>query len=248
MFLPQINCTPMLFITPCQVLDDNPLIFQAWCDLQSFTLMTAVLIVLGQCWTDIMLLAMFGVKSATTELPNNQYSTGWFVNTIPLNIAERCDAFAVRNTSVFSQNLESEMLCFGSCLFKTPQSPLIGQPTQAWPSVPNNNISSVLNHFLHAKLATIIKLWKWMTWWCSVMSQSHRIKGGTTDEVFQSSCFLWERGASVGVDFENVYILWYGSLYKFYGGGYLFIYLLYFILLPYTTKCTNNIYTRYITV
>ena len=37
------------------------------------------------------------------------------------------------------------------------------------------------------------------------MSQSHRIKGGTTDEAFQNSCFLW--GFSVGVDFENDYIL-----------------------------------------
>ena len=34
-----------------------------------------------------------------------------------------------------------------------------------------------------------------------MMSQSHRIKGGTTDEVFKEQCFLWERGASVGADF-----------------------------------------------
>ena len=34
----------------------------------------------------------------------------------------------------------------------------------------------------------------------SVMSQSNGIKGGTTDEVFQEQCFLWERGAPVGLD------------------------------------------------
>ena len=28
------------------------------------------------------------------------------------------------------------------------------------------------------------------------MSQSRRIKGGTTDEVFKEPCFLWERAAS----------------------------------------------------
>ena len=36
------------------------------------------------------------------------------------------------------------------------------------------------------------------------MSQSHRIKGGTTDEVFQEQCFVWERGASVGADLFNL--------------------------------------------
>lgn len=39
-----------------------------------------------------------------------------------------------------------------------------------------------------------------------VMSKSHRIKGGTTDEAFQKQCFLWERGATVGADFELLYI------------------------------------------
>ena len=34
------------------------------------------------------------------------------------------------------------------------------------------------------------------------MSQSQGIKGGTTDETFQEQCFLWERGALVGVDFD----------------------------------------------
>ena len=32
-----------------------------------------------------------------------------------------------------------------------------------------------------------------MTCWGGVMSQSHRIIGGTSDEVFQERCFLWER-------------------------------------------------------
>ena len=34
------------------------------------------------------------------------------------------------------------------------------------------------------------------------MSQSHRIKGKTTVETFQEQRFLWERGASVGVDYS----------------------------------------------
>ena len=37
------------------------------------------------------------------------------------------------------------------------------------------------------------------------MSQSHRIKGGTTDEEFQEQCFLWKREASVDVDFDLLY-------------------------------------------
>ena len=34
------------------------------------------------------------------------------------------------------------------------------------------------------------------------MSESHRVRGSTTDEVFQEQHFLWERRASVGADFE----------------------------------------------
>ena len=34
------------------------------------------------------------------------------------------------------------------------------------------------------------------------MSQSRRIKGGTPFEAFQEQCLLWERGASVDVDFD----------------------------------------------
>ena len=35
-----------------------------------------------------------------------------------------------------------------------------------------------------------------------VMSESHRIKGGITDEAFEEQRFPWERRASVGVDFD----------------------------------------------
>ena len=38
----------------------------------------------------------------------------------------------------------------------------------------------------------------------SVMSQSRRIKGDTTDKVFQEQCFLWERGAAYGGDFQDL--------------------------------------------
>ena len=41
-------------------------------------------------------------------------------------------------------------------------------------------------------------LCKCVTWWRSVMSQSHRIKGETTDQMFQAlqeRRILWERGA-----------------------------------------------------
>lgn len=33
-------------------------------------------------------------------------------------------------------------------------------------------------------------------------SQNHGIRGGATDEAFQEQRFLWERGASVGVEFH----------------------------------------------
>ena len=35
-----------------------------------------------------------------------------------------------------------------------------------------------------------------------VTCQSKKIKVGATDEVFQDQWYLWERGASVGVDFD----------------------------------------------
>ena len=92
----------------------------------------------------------------------------------------------------------SESLCFTSCLLKAPsRDPVCSdwsahtcmtqQRWQQQSSWANCNMSNLL-------------LCKCVTWWLSVMSQSHRIKGGTPDEVFQGHCFLWERGAAVGED------------------------------------------------
>ena len=62
----------------------------------------------------------------------------------------------------------------------------------------NNNKRAVeINQSLCSKLVARQKLCKCLTWRCSVMSESHRSKGGATDEVFQGQCFLWERVASV---------------------------------------------------
>ena len=44
------------------------------------------------------------------------------------------------------------------------------------------------------------------------MSQSHIIKGRTTEEAFQEQCFLWERGASVGADFDLLHAPTYTNL------------------------------------
>ena len=82
------------------------------------------------------------------------------------------------------------------------QSPLISQLANARPSIANNNRAVVLNQLLHAKPAARHKSCKYVTRWCCVMSQSHRIKGGTTDETFQGQCCLWERRASVSADIE----------------------------------------------
>ena len=35
--------------------------------------------------------------------------------------------------------------------------------------------------------------------WCHKVTE---LKGGTTEEVFQEQCFLWERGASVGAELD----------------------------------------------
>ena len=53
----------------------------------------------------------------------------------------------------------------------------------------NDGAAVVLNRLLHAKAATRHKLHKCVTWWRSVMSQSHVIKGGTPDEAFEEQCF-----------------------------------------------------------
>ena len=48
-------------------------------------------------------------------------------------------------------------------LKKKTKSPLIGQLTHAWTSTANSNKAALLNHFLHAKLATKHKLYKFTT-------------------------------------------------------------------------------------
>ena len=39
-----------------------------------------------------------------------------------------------------------------------------------------------------------------------MMSQSHSIKGNTTDKAFQEQHFLWERGASVGAYIDLLHV------------------------------------------
>ena len=81
---------------------------------------------------------------------------------------------------------------------------MIGQLTHAWPSTANTDRPAELNQFLSAKQTIRRKCFTWhMTWWRGVMSQSNRIKGRTTDEAFKEHYFLWERGASVGVDLDH---------------------------------------------
>ena len=95
-----------------------------------------------------------------------------------------------------------ETLCFSSCLFKGPPYPVSSDWSTHAPSIANNNRAAVLNQFLGAKLGARHKLCTGVTPWHGAMSQSHGVKGSTTDEAFQEQCFLWEGGASVGVDFE----------------------------------------------
>ena len=76
------------------------------------------------------------------------------------------------------------------------QSALIGQLTHAWTSTANNKRAAELNQLLHAKQAAWPELCKYVKWWCSVMSQSHGIKGGTTDKAFQEQGILGERSFS----------------------------------------------------
>ena len=90
-----------------------------------------------------------------------------------------------------------ETLCFSSCLCKA-WSPPIGQLTHVW----EKDRASTLNKFSHSKLAARHQLCKCLMCRHNVTSQSRRIKGGTSDEAFQVQCFLWERGASVDVDFD----------------------------------------------
>ena len=61
--------------------------------------------------------------------------------------------------------------------------------------------------YYYQKLRIVV----WMS--LSVMSQSHRIKGGAPDEAFQEQCFLWERGASVRADFDLFRFLYFKTIY-----------------------------------
>ena len=67
---------------------------------------------------------------------------------------------------------------FKLSVFNT-QSSFIGRLTQAWASTANSNRSAALKQFLRATLAASVTQWR------GVMSQSHRIKGGTAEEAFQ---------------------------------------------------------------
>ena len=71
---------------------------------------------------------------------------------------------------------------------------------------------------LRANLAARHKLCTCPTRWRSVMSQCHRLKGGTTDEAFEERRFLWEREASVGADFDLYLILKRVSIHFSYWG------------------------------
>ena len=68
--------------------------------------------------------------------------------------------------------------CFSPCLLWLVSSDMPDQALQT-------TSTEQLNHFLDAKLAAGHTLCKFVTWWCSVMmSQSHRIKRRTTDEMW----------------------------------------------------------------
>ena len=128
----------------------------------------------------------------------------WVTTTIGLHalMLKKHISFSVQSCNmVFPIRL---IRSFSSFLFEVPllntQSALIGQLTHTWTSTINNKGAAVPDQFLHAKLATSHKLCKCMIWWHSVMTQWPRIIGRTTDKAFP--CFLWERAACVGVDFD----------------------------------------------
>ena len=95
---------------------------------------------------------------------------------------------------VFFKLSSAKTLCFSSCLFKAP--PPVYYQTQY---TADNNRVAVLS--LRTKLTKGHILCK-RSWLWSVMSQSHWIKGGTTDKAFQVWHFLQEGRASVGANFD----------------------------------------------
>ena len=87
----------------------------------------------------------------------------------------------------------SEKLCFCSCLFKAPppEHPICSD----WSAhtrlskQPLTTTEQLCYQFLHAELAARHASCKCVSCWQSVMSQSHKIKGGATDERFRSRVF-----------------------------------------------------------
>lgn len=104
-----------------------------------------------------------------------------------------------------------ETLHFSSCLFKPPSSwtlsllRLVGSlmsepaPLTTTEQLCRRNCK-VPNYLLGIKCANV-------TQWCSLMSQSHGIKGGTTNEAFQEQRFQWERGTSICANFAFFHFL-----------------------------------------
>ena len=76
---------------------------------------------------------------------------------------------------------------------------LIGQLTHTWSGIANNNRAAVLNQLSGTIYFT--NIWHGDAVWCHKVTE--KIKGGTTDEAFQELWLLWEKGASVGVGFNN---------------------------------------------
>ena len=97
------------------------------------------------------------VKTATRNfLFLFSFSVSWFHFWDTTQI--RLDASMLKNPSAFSH------------------CPLIAQLTHARSSTTSNHRAAMLNQSLRARLAARHKLCKCLTWWCSVMSQSHRIE------------------------------------------------------------------------
>ena len=137
------------------------------------------------------------------QLPHcfNPFSDYWAQAQLPVHIftpQRQKERHAQYLTSFFKKFSR-----FGYCLFKaTPRYSLTGQLTHVWTSTANSVRAAALNQFLQAELAARQRWCKSVTWWHSVMSQSHRIKVGATDKAFQEHCLLWEKEATVGADFD----------------------------------------------
>ena len=101
--------------------------------------------------------------------------------------------------TVFSFTHGFSPACFcWFCCFRFTSAALIGQLTHVSGWLCCFFLASSELHFYQEYSH---KLRKCVTRWNSVMSWCHGIKGGTAEEAFNVQCFLWERGASIGVDF-----------------------------------------------